>query len=64
MLLLNAEEIRKALPMKEAIEAMKSAYAALSSGKAVVPLRTRLPISDSEALSLFMPAFVDSHEGV
>jgi ornithine cyclodeaminase len=60
MLLLNAEEVRKSLPMKEAIEAMKGAYAALSSGKAVVPLRTRLPISDNDALSLFMPAYIHS----
>ncbi|MGZ9167105.1 MAG: ornithine cyclodeaminase family protein, partial [Anaerolineales bacterium] len=46
-----------------AIEAMKNAYASLSSGTAVVPLRTRLPIPDSEALSLFMPAFVNSQDG-
>ena len=63
MLLLNAAEVRKALPMNEAIEAMKQAYASLSSGTAVVPLRTRLPIPDSEALSLFMPAFVNSQDG-
>ena len=63
MLILNAENVRKALPMNEAIEAMKTAYAALSSGTAVVPLRTRLPIPNSEALSLFMPAFVTSQEG-
>jgi ornithine cyclodeaminase len=42
---------------------MKNAYASLSSGTAVVPLRTRLPIPGSEALSLFMPAFVDSEDG-
>jgi len=48
--------------MHEAIEAMKRAYASLSEGTAVVPLRTRLPIPDSEALSLFMPAFVNSQE--
>lgn len=60
MLLLNAEDVRKSLPMKEAIEAMKKAYAALSNGTAVVPLRTGLPIPDSEALSLFMPAYVHS----
>jgi ornithine cyclodeaminase/alanine dehydrogenase-like protein (mu-crystallin family) len=60
MLLLNAEDVRKALPMNEAIEAMKSAYAALSNGTAVVPLRTRLPIPNSEALSLFMSAYVHS----
>ena len=63
MLLLTAEDIRKALPMREAIEAMKNAYASLSNGTAVVPLRTRLPIPGSEALSLFMPAFVSSQEG-
>lgn len=63
MLLLTAEDIRKALPMNEAIEAMKSAYASLSSGTAVVPLRTRLPLPNSDALSLFMPAFVRSQDG-
>jgi len=63
MLLLTAEEVRKALPMNEAIEAMKNAYASLAKGTAVIPLRTRLPIPDSEALSLFMPAFVRSPEG-
>ena len=63
MLILTADEVRKALPMKEAIEAMKKAYASLSDGTAVVPLRTRLPIPNSEALSLFMPAFVSSQDG-
>lgn len=63
MLILTADDVRKALPMSEAIEAMKSAYAALSGGTAVVPLRTRLPIPNSEALSLFMPAYVHSTEG-
>lgn len=63
MLILTAEDVRKALPMKEAIEAMKSAYAALSSGRATVPLRTPLSIPGSDALSLFMPAYVDAAEG-
>jgi ornithine cyclodeaminase/alanine dehydrogenase-like protein (mu-crystallin family) len=63
MLILTADDVRKALPMNEAIEAMKKAYVSLSEGTAVVPLRTRLPIPNSEALSLFMPAFVNSPEG-
>ena len=63
MLLLTADDVRKALPMEEAIEAMKRAYASLSGGAAVVPLRTRLSIPGSEALSLFMPAFVGSQAG-
>jgi len=62
MLILSADDVRRALPMHEAIAAMKRAYAALSGGTAVVPLRTRLSIPNSEALSLFMPAFVSSQE--
>ena len=45
MLILNAEEIRRALPMDQTIDAMKEAFASLSSGIAVVPLRTRLPMA-------------------
>ncbi|MEJ5240726.1 MAG: hypothetical protein WHS87_05980 [Anaerolineales bacterium] len=63
MLILTAEEVRKALPMSQAIAAMKQAYAALSAGRAEVPLRTRLPISPHDALTLFMPAYVNTEEG-
>jgi ornithine cyclodeaminase len=63
MLILTADEVRKTLPMNQAIEAMKKAYASLSGGTAQVPLRTRLPLPDSEALSLFMPAYVSSQDG-
>jgi ornithine cyclodeaminase/alanine dehydrogenase-like protein (mu-crystallin family) len=60
MLILTAEDVRRALPMRDTIEAMKSAYASLSDGRAVVPLRTRLPIPPHEGLSLFMPAYVQT----
>lgn len=63
MLILTADEVRKALPMNEAIEAVKVAYASLCNGTAAVPLRTRLPIPNSEALTLFMPAFVSWQDG-
>ncbi len=63
MLILTAEEVRKALPMSQAIAAMKQAYAALSAGRAEVPLRPRLPISPHDALTLFMPAYVNTEEG-
>ncbi len=62
MLILNADEVRRALPMDQAIKAMKDAYASLSGGTAVVPLRTRLPIPNSDALSLFMPAYVHAKD--
>ena len=63
MLILAANEVRQVLPMKETIEAMKWAYASLSDGTAVVPLRTRLPISNHDALSLFMPAYMKTDSG-
>jgi len=62
MLILNADDVGKALPMKETIEAMKRAYASLSDGKADAPLRTRLSIPSQDAVSLFMPAYVQTEE--
>ncbi|MEP7134003.1 MAG: hypothetical protein ABI904_03625 [Chloroflexota bacterium] len=66
MLILNADEVQQALPMDQAIAAMKDAYAALSNGTAVVPIRTRLPIPSHNALGLFMPAYLktDSDEAL
>jgi ornithine cyclodeaminase len=49
--------------MPEAIAAMKRAYAALSSGRAEVPLRTRLPVAPHDGLSLLMPAYLDDPSG-
>ena len=60
MLILTADEVRRALPMRDTIEAMKRAYASLSDGRAEVPLRTRLPIPPHEGLVLFMPAYVQA----
>jgi ornithine cyclodeaminase len=42
---------------------MKRAYASLSDWKAEVPLRTRLSIPPQEAVSLFMPAYVQAQGG-
>jgi len=58
MLILTAEEIRQALPMPAAIEAVKAAYRALSSGQAEMPLRLSLPVKPHDGVSLFMPAYV------
>ncbi len=60
MLILSGDALRIALPMRETIEAMKKAFASLSDGKALVPLRTRLPIPSQDGLSLIMPAYVQA----
>jgi len=63
MLVLDAADVRRALPMADAIEAMKGAFAALSSGRAVVPERIRLDVEPHGGVSLIMPAFVDDEGG-
>lgn len=63
MLILTADDVQKALPMKDTIEVMKRAYASLSGGKADVPLRTRLSVPPQDAVSLFMPAYVQAEGG-
>lgn len=62
--ILNAEEVRRALPMATAIEAMKDAYAQLSAGKAQVPLRTQIDVPSHEGVSLFMPAYLPAREAL
>jgi ornithine cyclodeaminase/alanine dehydrogenase-like protein (mu-crystallin family) len=54
--LLSAEDLRTALPMPAAIAAMKSAFAELSIGQAIIPLRTALPVPSADGVTLFMPA--------
>jgi ornithine cyclodeaminase len=60
MLLLSREEIRRALPMADAIEAVSAAFAALSSGQAEVPPRPHLRIPPAEGSTLVMPAYLAS----
>jgi len=62
MLILNADDIRRALPMKTAIAGMKSAFAAFSSGKSQVPQRTQLPVTAHEGISIVMPALLADGE--
>jgi alanine dehydrogenase len=62
MLILNGTDVKRALPMEAAIEAMKEAFAALSDGRAEMPIRAQLSIPPYEAMGLFMPAYVQSEE--
>jgi len=58
VLILNAADVRQALPMPQAVAAMKEAFAAFSSGRAVVPPRTHLAVLQHSGISLIMPALV------
>jgi ornithine cyclodeaminase/alanine dehydrogenase-like protein (mu-crystallin family) len=59
MLVLSANDVRESLPMGDAIQAMKRAFAALSRGDATVPLRAHLPTPNGDGITLVMPARVD-----
>ncbi len=51
---LSGADVRTAVDMPAAIESMRDAFAALSAGKATVPVR--LPLELEKGVSLFMPA--------
>ncbi len=63
MLILTAQDVRRALPLETAIAGMKHAFAALSRGDAVIPLRVRLPVASRNAAALLMPAYVPGADG-
>lgn len=52
--ILSASDVRAALPMPKAIDAMRHAYSQLSAGKAIAPPRQH--ISTDKGVTLIMPA--------
>lgn len=64
MRILSRKDVQKALPMSQAIEAVKSAFAQLSAGKADVPLRTSLNVPQHQGVTLFMPAYLSADDAM
>jgi alanine dehydrogenase len=56
--ILSRGDVCQALPMREAIEAMKAAFAQLSTGRADAPLRVALEAPRHHGVTLFMPAYL------
>ena len=54
--ILSAADVRAALPMPQAIDAMRHAYSQLSAGKAIAPPRQHL--STDKGVTLIMPAYL------
>ena len=54
--MLAAADVKAALPMPKAIEAMKQAYVQFSTGRSTVPLRTH--VQTEKGVSLLMPAYL------
>lgn len=58
VLALGARDIRALVPMRDAIELMKEAFAAYSRGETITPLRVPIHTPDGAGTVLFMPAYV------
>jgi len=58
LLTLSAEDLRRALPMPEAVAAMKDAFVALSTGRASSPPRGVVDVEPGEGTTLLMGAYV------
>ncbi|MBN1443490.1 MAG: ornithine cyclodeaminase family protein [Planctomycetes bacterium] len=62
MLYLSADAVRRALPMREAIEAMRDAFAQLARGEVALPLRLRLDAPSDRGAALVMPSHSTSEK--
>ena len=61
---LSANDVKMALPMEDAIQAVKEAFFQLSLGGARVPMRTVMNIPEREAVTLIMPAYLPIEDGI
>ena len=60
--ILSAHDVREALPMSEAIDAMRVAFREVATGNARIPLRT--PLRTDGGVVLFMPGYLESSGGL
>jgi alanine dehydrogenase len=64
MRLLTAADIRRAISMRDAIAAVKRAFAELSSGQAAVPVRTAIATVAPAGTALYMPAYLAASQNL
>ena len=58
MWIYNRESIRRALPMREAIDVVKKAFVQLSAGRATVPNRIQIEVAEHNGTTLIMPGYL------
>ena len=58
ILFFSGDDLKEILTMEKCIDAMKSAFRALSAGEAVMPLRTGLEMEADNGTALFMPVYL------
>ncbi|MCI0339497.1 MAG: hypothetical protein L0226_18140 [Acidobacteria bacterium] len=58
MRILTRSDVRRAISMREAIEAVKQAFIELSARRAIVPVRIAVPQERHDGITLFMPGYL------
>jgi len=64
MRILSADDVRRAVTMPAAIDAVASAFVQLSTGRATVPLRAHLQQHTHESHTFVMPALLEESSGL
>lgn len=60
--LLSGDDVRRALPMRQAVEVMKAAFVQLSTAQTDMPIRVALHVPKHNGLTLFMPAYLGADD--
>ena len=63
VLILNGEEVRRLLPMRECIQVMRDALTALARGEVLVPLRMVMRIPGASGFLGLMPSYISPGDG-
>lgn len=58
MLALSRSDLKQLVPMRQAVELMKTAFLELSEGRAIAPVRAVVEVDDAPSAMLMMPGFV------
>lgn len=64
MLALSRSDLKQLVPMREAVELMKSAFRELSEGRAQAPVRTAVEVDEQHSAMLMMPGFVPAEKAL
>ncbi len=57
LLILSGDDVQRALPMTEAIAAMRTAFLQLAAGAVQMPIRSHIGIAEHDGTALFMPSY-------
>ncbi len=64
MLALSRGDLKQLVPMRDAVELMKTAFRELSEGRATAPVRTAVEVDEKASAMLMMPGFVPAEKAL